>query len=115
MFRTPGGDADDEAAVVGAAVGVAVSVESVLASASVGAGVMVVVGSVVVPSVVVGVGVVVMGAVVDSRICCEGMLLLHRVSGTLVLKVQCLERKKWGEIEMIMNVNTTFWIVVDAR
>lgn len=94
VFRSPGLGAGAEVPEGVAESVVAPSVESSGASASVGVGVGVVV---VAAAGVVGFGVasvvvvVVDGAAeVDSRICCEGMLLLHTLSGTLVLNVQYL-------------------------
>lgn len=94
VFRSPGLGAGAEVPEGVAESVVAPSVESSGASASVGVGVGVVVVAAAggvgfgVASVVV---VVVDGAAeVDSRICCEGMLLLHTLSGTLVLNVQYL-------------------------
>lgn len=95
VFRSPGLGAGAEVPEGVAESVVAPSVESSGASASVGVGVGVVV--VAAAAGVVGFGVasvvvvVVDGAAeVDSRICCEGMLLLHTLSGTLVLNVQYL-------------------------
>lgn len=96
VFRSPGLGAGAEVPEGVAESVVAPSVESSGASASVGVGVGVVVVAAAAAGVV-GFGVasvvvvVVDGAAeVDSRICCEGMLLLHTLSGTLVLNVQYL-------------------------
>lgn len=92
VFRSPGLGAGAEVPEGVAESVVAPSVESSGASASVGVGVVVVAAAGVVGFGVASVVVVVVdgAAEVDSRICCEGMLLLHTLSGTLVLNVQYL-------------------------
>lgn len=92
VFRSPGLGAGAGVPEVVAAAVVAPSVDSVGASVSAGEDVAVeVVAAELVVAGASSVVVVVVGAAeVDSRICCEGMLLLHMVSGTLVLNVQCL-------------------------